>query len=101
MKTRIVLSFLLGVMFVGCVSQQELEQRRIAAEKAAEERRIAEEKAAEQRYIAACDKYWNGLASGINEHKTYKDREEYLQAVKSQLLHDTYGGTGLLNEFAT
>ena len=101
MKARIVLSFLLGVMFVGCVSQQELEQRRIAAEKAAEEIRIAEAKAAEQRRQAAYDRYWNEFASGINERKTYKEREEYLQAIKSQLLHDNNDGTVLLDEFAS
>ena len=79
MKTRIALSFLLGAMFVGCVSQQELEQRR----------------------IAACDEYWNVLASTIKKYKTYKDREEYLRAVKSRLLHDNNEGTVLLDEFAS
>ena len=68
---------------------------------AAEERNIAEAKVEEQRNQAACDRYWNGFASGINERKTYKDREKYLQMVKSLLLHDNNDGTVLLNEFAS
>ena len=67
------------------------------AEKAAEERPIAEE----QRRQAAYDEYWNVFASGINERKTYKDREEYLQMAKSSLLHDNNDGTVLLDDFAS
>lgn len=60
-----------------------------------------EQKAVEQRLQAACDEYWNGLASGINKRKAYKDREEYLQMVKFGLLHDNNDGTVLLDEFAS
>ncbi len=59
-----------------------------------------EQKAAAERQ-AFFDEYWNELASRINERITYKDREEYLQAVKSQLLHDNNDGTVLLDEFAS
>lgn len=81
---KILLTILSGFIFIGQVFGQVVEQN-----------------SDEQHRQAACDEYWNGLASNINKHKKYKDREEYLQAVKSQLLHDNNDGTVLLNEFAS
>ena len=81
---KILLTILSGFIFIGQVIGQVVEQN-----------------SDEQRHQAACDEYWNGFASGINKRKTYKDREEYLQTVKSQLLHNNNDGTVLLDEFAS
>ena len=81
---KILLTILLGFIFIGQVIGQVVEQN-----------------SDEQHRQAACDEYWNGLASNINKHETYKDREEYLQTVKSQLLHNNNDGLVILEDFAS